>query len=123
MPSTNQILRELTKELVQHNIAVTVKPAVTTSSLYIVLDHGAIGQMRIGDHRGKGYNFSFEIGDHIPEATTVSVEWGTRTVVRKLFPGDAVDALVEAILAKREDKIALYGQQWYDHFVEERSGV
>lgn len=114
-PAKNDdIVNKIREELSGRGIDVAVQYALSTSSAYLSFDGGLLRQARVGDHRGKGYEFLFEIGDHIPKYEEVPGTYRGKPYVRRLYPADAVLDLVRDVATYRAQLRAKYGPEWYE---------
>jgi hypothetical protein len=112
--STEVILKKIKRALEPHGIDVAVQKAITTTSVYVKLDNGALKSIRIGDHSGKRkYHYGYEIGTHVKNYHEFFGEWDGKVYVRIRFPADQIDALVEAVRLERTNKILKYGEAKY----------
>lgn len=113
--STNTILKKVRRALEDEGIHVEVEKAITTTSVYIKLDGGALKSLRIGDHAGKRkYRFGYEIGSHIKNYQEFFGEYDGNVYIRLRFPADQVDELVTAIKMEKLNKVSKYGEFTYN---------
>jgi hypothetical protein len=115
--SNKQIVAEITRRLGIRGIDVWVQPAVTTSSFYLTFDWGVLKKARVGDHRGKGYAYTYEIGKHYRNYEEVDRKWEGKTFTRRLYPSTDVGRLVNDVIMLRAQIIQKYGTDNYEAIV------
>ena len=107
--STEVLLKKVKRALEEHDISVDVQKAITTTSIYVKLDNGALKSLRIGDHSGKRrYHYGYEIGSHVKNYHEFFGEWDGKAYIRIRFPVDQIEELVTAIRLERTNKILRY---------------
>lgn len=74
----------------------------TTGSVYLKLDYGACGTIRVADHKSGRWPYMWEIGPHI----IVRENRTHDTRVRHLYRPEDRDEMVGDILALREERCA-----------------
>lgn len=121
--NTRQLTKAITSALEARGVHVEVKPAVTTTSVYLAFDGGLLKQARIGDHRGKGYHYTFEIGRHVKPPFQVEMTYQGSPYTRYRYTDQQVDDLVTQVLILRSNLRAKYGKDWYDRERTARVGA
>lgn len=91
--------------------------AHTTGSVYLDLDHGLLGSIRVSDHKSKGNGFQLEIGSHIKDTHTIDKYYMGATYVVKKFPASEVEALTEEVMIRRLHLKAKVGNDVYEEQV------
>lgn len=92
----------IVKCLSKLGISIHIYHAFSTSSIYIKLDYGALGSIRISDHTGKEkYRYKYNIGKNI-EKYKESCE---DNCIRKFYPANQVQDLLCDILLEHNAKI------------------
>lgn len=90
--------------------------AFSTKSIYLKLDYGACGSVRISDHPGYGHlNYRWNIGDHIGE---VGHENMAGSHPRSYYPASKWRRMVSQIVKERARRMAVGGPYSYEHKVE-----
>ena len=90
-----EIKQRIIDRLSDLGVAIHVYHAYSTKSIYIKLDYGALGSIRISDHTGKKkYSYKYNIGTDIEEYVEV-LENGKE---RKYYPCKDIDKLICDIL-------------------------
>lgn len=112
--NNGQIVKAITKALTEKGIHVAVKPAVTTSSVYLAFDGGLLKQARVGDHRGRGYHYTFEIGKHVKPPFEVQLTYEGHEYTRYRYTDEQVEDLITQVLILRSNIRAKYGKDWYE---------
>jgi hypothetical protein len=93
-----KIEREIIDCLCNLGIAIHVYHAYSTSSIYIKLDYGALGSIRISDHNGKErYHYKYNVRTDIEECYSEDR--------RNFYPASKVNVLLCDILLDYHDKI------------------
>lgn len=118
--SNKAILNEIVRRLGTRGVEVTVQPAITTSSYYLTFDYGVLKKARIGDHRGKGYNYSYEIGEHFLAVRSIPEEYKGRTFYRRVYPSTHVGQLVKDVLTAKGEMVSKYGENGYEKIVSRK---
>ena len=98
----NNIENKIVEYLKNLGISIHVYHAFSTSSIYIKLDYGALGSIRISDHKGKKkYHYKYNIGNDIKkyEEKLENNHW------RKYYPANEVENLICDILLEHNSKI------------------
>ena len=83
----------------------------TTGSIYLKLDYGACGTIRVADHKSGRWHYMWEIGPHI----IVRENRTHDTRVRHLYRPEDRDEMLDDISSLREKRCAKDGA--YDDFV------
>lgn len=112
------VLAELKRRLEARGVVVTVQPAITTTSIYITFDYGVLKKARIGDHKGKAYAYTYEIGQHIREYQEVQASYLSKPYTRYKFPAANVGDLVQEILIARSNMWSKYGKDGYQRILD-----
>ena len=111
------MLKAVRRGLEDEGIEVSIQKAITTTSIYLTLDHGALNSLRIGDHKGKAkYYYGYEIGSHIRNYHELFGTFDGKTFIRQKFPENMVAELISAIRTERSTKIQKFGQASYDQW-------
>lgn len=98
-----ELADEIQTELVRRGFTVHRYDAFTSQSVYLKLDYGACGSIRISDHRGyRHLSYMWNIG------TWIECERHENHKIkpRHFYPADSTATLLEAICALRESRIA-----------------
>lgn len=112
--NTNALLKQVRKALEDLGIKVDVQKAVTTTSIYVKLDGGALKSLRIGDHAGIAkYAYGYEIGSHIKHYHEFFGEINGKVFTRQKFTPNEIDMLVLAVKMERTAKLRRYGEEQY----------
>jgi hypothetical protein len=114
------ILNEIIRRLETRGVHVSVQPAITTSSYYLTFDFGVLKKARVGDHTGKGYNYSYEIGGHFSEYKTIPQQFKGRTFSRRVYPSTHVGQLVKDVLTLKASMVSKYGESGYNKVLEKK---
>lgn len=114
MTKTEKAAAWLIEQFAMHGIVVQRYDAITTNSVYLKLDYGVLGSLRIGDHRGKKkytykYNLEQGVQRHIVQ---------DRGIDRVYCPFRDIDMLVDKILYDRKRLVMRYGEESYVYFME-----
>lgn len=117
--TNERLLGEITRRLRARGVHVHVHPAVTTSSVYLRFDHGVLKQARIGDHRGKGYFYTYEIGKHVKSCAQIKKSFEGREYIIYRYSPEFVGDLVMQVLTLRANLYGRYGKPQYERYVEE----
>ena len=115
--SNASLLAEITRRLEARGVHVHVHHAVTTSSVYLRFDHGVLKQARIGDHKGKGYFYTYEIGKHIRSCSEVKKTFEGREYTIYRYSPEFVGDLVMQVLTLRANLYGKYGKPQYQRYV------
>ncbi len=87
----------------------------SSNSIYLKVDFGLAGSIRISDHVGKGYlNYTFNIGTDIEEYREVDGKYG----IRYFISADNIDMLTGLIQSIVKNKIKRYGNLWYKNKID-----
>lgn len=119
--NTDQLTKYIVKQLRAKGVRVDIQPSITTSSVYLSFDHGVLKKARVGDHRGKGYHYTYEIGQHVKPPYEVEDEYMGIKYTRYRFTDEQADDLVMQVLLMRSNLRAKYGKERYAAFVKERA--
>ena len=122
MPTNRQILNAIKKALVAKGVKVDIQPSITTSSIYLTFDNGVLKKARIGDHKGKGYHYTYEIGKHVKPPYEVQHQYMGSTFTTYRFTDEQVDDLVMQVLILRSNIRSKWGEERYKAFVAEAAG-
>lgn len=114
MSSNKDILNRILEAMKEHGIRVDVHKAKTTSSIYLVFDNGMLKRARIGDHKGKGYHYTYEIGDHIFKLEAISTPYEHGDFIRYRYPANAVEDMIMQILVMRLEKMKQFGTEYHN---------
>lgn len=117
MTQTKTLVREITRRLETRGVVVTVQNSITTSSVYLAFDYGVLKQARVGDHKGRGYHYTYEIGDHVQPPFSVSMEYSGRPYTRLRFKSENVGDMIQAVLIARSNMWSKYGKENYANLV------
>ncbi|HGO9409079.1 TPA: hypothetical protein ACLBZV_003439 [Bacillus cereus] len=104
----------LVKQFKELGFKVMRYDSYSTNSVYIKLDDGVVGTVRISDHKGKKhlrckYNLIKGSNRYMRD---------DKGVKRFFFPMKEIDLLVEKAVFDRVVLIEKYGQDNYNHFME-----
>lgn len=88
----------------------------SSNSIYLKVDFGLAGSIRISDHVGKGYlNYTFNVGTDIKEYREEQGKYG----VRYFIPENRLELLLPLVNKIYKSKITKYGKHWYNNKKEE----
>lgn len=88
----------------------------SSNSIYLKVDFGLAGSIRISDHAGKGYlNYTFNVGTDIKEYREEQGKYG----VRYFIPENRLELLLPLVNKIYKSKITKYGKHWYNNKKEE----
>lgn len=85
--------------------------AYSTDSVYLKLDYGVSGSIRISDH--KGYDrlkYTFNVG--------IKIRKSYQKEGRNFYSIDDLDALVDDCITYRDNRLLLFGTPTYNHYME-----
>lgn len=114
--NNRQIVQHITKRLRDKGVTVDVQPAVTTNSFYLTFDGGVLKKARVGDHKGKGYNYTYEIGKHVQPPYEVEMTFAGTHYTRYRYTDEQVADLITEVLIMRSNLRAKYGKESYEAF-------
>lgn len=118
-PSVAQLAHTVSERMQMEGIHVHWDDAHTTGSVYLDLDYGLLGTVRVSDHKSKGNGFQLEVGYHIRERHKIIKDFhGTSHTVHK-FPDSDVDGLTEEVMIRRLRLKAKVGNSEYARSIEE----
>lgn len=116
---TKALTGEISRRLEVRGVAVTVKHAVTTTSVYLDFDYGVLKKARVGDHKGRAYNFTYEIGAHVQPPYEIEMTYSGQTYTRHRYTPDRIGDLIQEVLIMRSNMWAKYGKDNYAKIVEQ----
>lgn len=88
----------------------------SSNSIYLKVDFGLAGSIRISDHVGKGYlNYTFNVGTDIKEYREEQGKYG----VRYFIPENRLELLLPLVNKIYKSKITKYSKHWYNNKKEE----
>lgn len=102
----------LLKEFKKRGFTVMKFDAITTNSVYLKLDEGVGGSIRISDHPGKKhlkYKYNLVVGSKLEKKMDGNIE-------RYYFPMNQIELLVEKACYDKRMRVQQYGQESYDNF-------
>lgn len=114
--STKQLVKEIREGLEARGVHVAVKHAVTTSSVYLAFDYGVLKQARVGDHKGRGYNYTYEIGSHVKPPFEVAMSYEGHAYTRYRYTDEKVEDLITQVLIARWNMRSKYGKERYEAY-------
>lgn len=114
--NNRQIVNHITKRLRDKGVSVEVHPAVTTNSFYLTFDGGVLKKARVGDHKGKGYHYTYEIGKHVHPPYEVQMTFAGRSYTRHRYTDEQVEDLITEVLIMRSNLRAKYGKENYEAY-------
>jgi hypothetical protein len=88
--------------------------AHSSNSIYIKIDAGICGSIRISDHKGKKHlAYRYNLLTNIKEFDVIKEPY-----VRYFYPADDIDIMIGNIIAYRQEKIAEHhGELFYPHAI------
>lgn len=116
---TKALTTEISRRLEARGVKVTVKHAVSTTSVYLDFDYGVLKKARVGDHKGKAYNFTYEIGAHVQPPFQIEMSYAGRSYTRHRYTPDHIGDLIQEVLIMRSNMWAKYGKDNYANIVEQ----
>lgn len=119
--NNRQLVNHICKRLREKGVDVHVYSAITTSSYYLTFDHGVLKKARVGDHKGKGYHYTYEIGKHVKPPFEVELEYMGHTYTRYRFTDEQVEDFITQVLIMRSNLRAKYGKERYEAFVRDKA--
>ena len=88
----------------------------SSNSIYLKVDFGLAGSIRISDHVGKGYlNYTFNVGTDIKEYREEQGKYG----IKYFIPENRLELLLPLVNKIYKSKITKYGKHWYNNKKEE----
>lgn len=123
MTTTAKLVSEITRQLNEKGVVVTVQPSITTSSKYLSFDYGVLKKARVGDHKGRGYHFTYEIGDHVQPPYETHLTYAGRPFTRYRYPSDKLDEMLEQVLIMRSNMRSKYGKEGYERIVARQKAL
>ncbi len=112
--NNRQLVRKIVADLTAKGVDVAIQPAVTTSSFYLTFDGGVLKRARVGDHKGRDYNYTFEIGKHIPFYQEVTKAYQGHEYTCYRFQDTEVADFIVQVLILRTNLRAKYGKEAYE---------
>lgn len=110
-----EVAESLVHRLKAKGYIVQYYESKTTNSIYLKLDYGVGGSIRLSDHLGKGkLRYTFNVLDGVPERVVVL----DRGVKRYFYNFSELDLLVFDIEANKAGKIASFGLDKYKQAME-----
>lgn len=123
MTTTAKLVAEITRQLNERGIAVTLQPSITTSSKYLSFDYGVLKKARVGDHKGRGYHYTYEIGDHVKPPREVQMTYGGRPYTRFRYHSSDLDEMLEQVVIMRSNMRSKYGKESYERIVARQKAL
>lgn len=109
--STKEIAAQLIKDLKDAGFEILRYDAFGTKSIYLKLDYGVAGSIRISDHQGKKHlKYSFEVRTDIKQSNLEGD--------KRIYCKDDLAALVDDCITLRDDRLMLWGTPTYNHYVK-----
>ncbi len=106
------IIDGLISDLKNAGFVILRYDAYSTSSVYLKMDYGVAGSIRISNHRGKKHlNYRFNLRTDIESSYSDSN--------RNYYCLDDINCLIEDIINFRESRLTQYGASSYNHFMKE----
>lgn len=116
MSDLKSVAESVSKALLEEGFKIHRYDAFSTKSIYLKLDYGACGSIRISDHPGYGHlNYRWNIGDHIEE---VSHEKMASSHPRSYYPAGKWSRMVSQIVKERARRMAVGGPCSYERKIE-----
>lgn len=115
---SNQLCNSIKKRLALEKIEVSVQRAITTDSIYIRLDRGILGSLRIGDHSGRSYQYTYEIGSHIRKYAEIPQGYNGHEFMQYKYPQDQIKRLVQQVVIQRANLKSKYSAEGYTEMVK-----
>lgn len=104
----------LIEKLKESGFKVMRYDAYTTNSIYLKVDDGVVGTIRISDHNGKKHlRYKYNLikgGSHYSRED--------KGITRYYFPMKEIELLVSKVLYDRQVLLKKYGQNSYNSFME-----
>lgn len=114
--NNRQLVNHIAASLRAKGVVVEIQPAISTNSFYLTFDYGVLKKARVGDHRGKGYHYTFEIGAHVKPPYEVQATYEGSTYTRYRFTDAQVEDFIVQVLITRSNLRAKYGKENYEGF-------
>ena len=111
--STKELTKAITKALEDVGIDVKVQHAVTTTSVYLSFDGGLLKQARVGDHKGRQYNYTYEIGSHVKPPFEIEKTFNGQPYTRYRYRPEDIELLTQRVRSLRAALVEKYGKDWY----------
>lgn len=102
--STEEIFEYIYPRLLEQQIDVRVHRAVKTNSIYLELDGGALGRVRISDHFTKVFKYKWEIGEHIKRTHKIPKTRRRREEISR-YPLVAMDRMIRHIIEEHDKMV------------------
>lgn len=112
-----QAVRYIIEQLKLHEIKIMRYDSYTSSSVYLKLDDGVLGSIRISNHRGKKhlrykYNLTTERRRYY---------YDDKGVMRYFFPIGDIELLIQKILEDKQLTLQKYGESNYLKYMKENN--
>lgn len=111
--NTKDLTKIITDALEAVGIDVRVQHAITTTSVYLQFDGGLLKSARVGDHKGRQYNYTYEIGSHVQPPFEIEKIYMGQPYTRYRYKPEDVEKLVQRVRVMRTDLTHKYGKDWY----------
>ena len=111
MKATDYLITQLKSE----GFSVMRYDSITTNSVYLKLDDGVGGSIRISDHEGKK-QYSYKYNLIKGNALTKLIDG--KGIERFYFPMREIELLIKKVIYDREQILIKYGQRNYQKFME-----
>lgn len=109
-----QFSLQLTEKLKEAGFELLRYDAIGTNSIYLKLDYGVTGSIRLSDHKGKAkLKYRFNVRTDIEESY-VDEDSG-----QHYYTLDDLESLVWDCMAFRDIRIEAYGQERYDFYMRD----
>ena len=109
-----KVASKLTDKLANNGIKVNIYLSKTSKSVYLKLDYGACGGIRISDHKGKKkYKYMFNVLKNYKGPKIVKEEKYTRF----FYNYDNAEKLVQNVQDVKKHKLEQYGSERYKNFM------
>lgn len=114
--NNRQLVNHISKRLRSKGVEVDVQPAISTNSFYLIFDGGVLKKARVGDHKGKGYHYTYEIGKHVKPPYEVTATYEGSTYTRYRYTAEQAEDLITQVLILRSNIRSKYGKELYESF-------
>lgn len=112
------VSNKLIKGLKQNGFKINRYYAHGTRSIYLKIDYGVCGAIRISDHRGKKkYTYKFNLINKYNGPKRIK----DRGIIRLFYDYTKTDEVINDIKSERESKIKNYGLCNYQRYMKQNS--
>lgn len=113
-----QITRQVITELKRSGVSVMMQSSATSGSIYLLLEYGMLGTLRISDHMpmfpvAHRFNLLTTCTEPV-KVTGESLDHTDKTLVSMYYPIKCIDELVEEIKSRRDFVCNILTTERYD---------